>query len=171
VAYSTFTIVKVLPDFSALIYNYDNPEPIFLHAGKEKNLRWEAKAIEGKTIAVAETTFEENDALILVTDGAVYAGVGETLNFGWTRKEIVSYMEALYDPSISSKNLATLLVDHCDLLYNRRPGDDTSAAVLRRRAKKTVNLMVGPATNPGDDDKMMALFFAQKGEHIVTRTC
>ncbi len=167
VAYSTFTIVKVLPDFSAVIYNYDNPEPIFLHQGKDKALRWEGKEIEGKKIQVAETYLEENDVLILVTDGAVYAGVGETLNFGWTRKEIVTYMEALYDPSISSKDLATLLVDHCDLLYNRKPGDDTSAAVLRRRNKKAVNLMVGPATNPLDDRKMMSLFFSKEGEHIV----
>jgi hypothetical protein len=167
VAYSTFSIVKVLPDYNVEIYNYDNPEPICLRNGKEDPLNWELLEIAGKKIFKAETYLSLNDTIVLLSDGAIYAGVGETLNFGWTRKEIVKYLEGLYSPTISSKNLATLLVDHCDILYNRRPGDDTSSAVIRRRARSNVNLMVGPATNPLDDDKMMGLFFGKNGQHIV----
>lgn len=167
VAYSTFTIVKISPDYQVLIYNYDNPEPIFLREGKEVALSWNTLSLANKKIQMASTALGLYDILILVSDGAIYAGVGETLNFGWTRKEIVSYMSALYDSSISSKNLATLLVDHCDVLYNRRPGDDTTACVIRRRNRHSVNVMVGPATNPDDDEKMMALFFSSKGDHVV----
>ena len=105
--------------------------------------------------------------MMFLSDGAVYAGVGETLNFGWTRTEIVRYLEGLYNQSISAKNLCTLLLDHCDLLYNRRPGDDTSFACVRRRDRSFYNLMVGPATNPDDDGKMLGDFFSEKGKHIV----
>lgn len=168
VAYSTFTITKVKPDWSFTIYNYDNPEPIFLHCGKETPLIYDELEVGGKTIHRARGRLAPNDALIMVSDGAVYAGVGETLNFGWTRKEIGEYMSALYDPSISAKNLATLLVDHCRVLYNSRPGDDTTSLVLKRRKRVNVNLLVGPATNAEDDTKMMSLFFSKEGKHLVS---
>lgn len=168
VAYSTFTICKVSPDFHIAIYNYDNPEPILIRDGVATPIDWVVVEFQGKKIISASFNLEKNDTLIMMSDGAIYAGVGESLNFGWTRKEIVPYMEGLYNPSISAKNLATLLVDHCNLLYNNRPGDDTTSAVIRRRERSQVNFMVGPATNPDDDAKMMSLFFSKEGKHIVS---
>lgn len=167
VAYSTFTIAKVTPEWSFTIYNFDNPEPLFLHGGKETPLLWDDLEIGGKAVRRARGRLAPEDALLLMSDGAVYAGVGETLNFGWTRKEIGSYMEALFSPGLSAKNLATLLVDHCRVLYNSRPGDDTTALALRRRKRVNANLLVGPATNPEDDGKMMSLFFSKEGKHLV----
>ena len=167
VAYSTFTIAKVTPEWSFTIYNFDNPEPLFLHGGKENPLLWDDLEIGGKAVRRARGRLAPEDALLLMSDGAVYAGVGETLNFGWTRKEIGSYMEALFSPGLSAKNLATLLVDHCRVLYNSRPGDDTTALALRRRKRVNANLLVGPATNPEDDGKMMSLFFSKEGTHLV----
>jgi hypothetical protein len=168
VAYSTFTVLHANSDFTLSIYNYDNPEPIFLHEGKVVPLSWESLTVEGKKINSSIISFGDFDTLILVSDGAVYAGVGESLNFGWTLKEIRSYMAGLYAKSISSKSLATLLVEHCSVLYNGRPGDDTTALVLRRRPRVNVSYLVGPATNPADDNKMMALFFSKEGRHLVS---
>ena len=167
VAYSTFTVCRIESDYSGLIYNFDNPEPVFLRNGQEKRLDYQTLSVEGKTIKKAKCYFDVNDSLSMFSDGAVYAGVGETLNFGWTREEISAYLQGLYDPSISAKNMATLLVDHCDLLYNRRPGDDTTCLTVRRRERKTANLMVGPPTNKDDDEKVLSSFFALPGPHIV----
>ena len=70
-----------------------------------------------------------SDTVVLMSDGVKYAGVGETLNFGWDLPEIQSFMEALYQPSYSAKSMATVLIDHCNQLYNLRPGDDTTAVI------------------------------------------
>ncbi len=168
VAYSTFTIVKVNPDFSYVLYNYDNPEPLLIRDGQEKKLRFRKMMIEGKNIEIAEGVLLKNDALILMSDGVIFAGVGETLNFGWTRKEVGEYMCGLFDKSVSAKNLATILVDRADVLYNHRPGDDTTSLVIRRRPRVNVNLLVGPASNPDDDEKMMGLFFRKEGKHLIS---
>jgi hypothetical protein len=168
VAYSTFTIVKITPSFHLSIYNYDNPEPIFLHEGKEKSLDYEILIVEDKKIAHAEIDLAKNDLLCLYSDGALYAGVGESLNFGWGREAITNYLEGLYNEETSAKNLATLLLDHCAVLYNNRPGDDTSFALLRLRERKCAHWLVGPATNPDDDKKMMSLFFSGKGTHLIS---
>jgi hypothetical protein len=168
VAYSTFTVVHANDDFSLSIYNYDNPEPILLHEGKNVPLLWEHLSIEGKAIATATVELEDFDSLVLLSDGVVYAGVGETLNFGWTRKEIVTYLEGIYAKAISSKSLSTLLLDRANTLYNRLPGDDATVLTLRRRPRVNVNYLVGPATHPEDDAKVMSLFFSKGGKHLVS---
>ncbi len=168
VAYSTFTILEVLPDYTFHLANYDNPTPVYISGGSVIPLGYNERTIFGKKIALASGKLEENDTIIMMSDGVLHAGIGETLNFGWSEGEIASYMGALYDPSISSKNLATLLTDHCDTLYNGRPGDDTTSAVLRRRKRVHAHYMVGPATSKDDDKKMMDLFFSPADRYIVS---
>jgi hypothetical protein len=165
-AYSTFTIVKASSD-NVVIYNYDNPEPILLRGGAEVKIDWVSAELEGKRIYFSAFPFLEGDTLVLVSDGAVYAGVGASLNFGWTRKEIARYLEGVAAPSVSSKNLAKILVDRCGNLYEGKPGDDTTALVLRKRPRSRANVLVGPPTNPDDDAKVLSSFFAQAGKHIV----
>ena len=89
------------------------------------------------------------------------------MNFGWERPQIVDYMCALYNEDYSSKTLATELVSHCNDLYGGKPGDDTTALVLRVRKRQQVNLLMGPASNIDDDNNMLSLFFAKEGKHIV----
>ena len=167
VAYSTFTVLKIEKDFTATLYNFDNPDPVFLRNGKLEEPIYETKEIGGKLIKKAKLYFDVNDSLSMFSDGAMYAGVGESLNFGWGRDEIASYLGALSCPELSAKNLATLLVDHCSLLYNKRPGDDTTCLSVRRRERSKVNLLVGPPANKDDDRSTLESFFSLPGKHIV----
>ena len=173
VAYSTFTICKIDPDFQATIYNFDNPEPVFIHDGQVMDLHYKTLQIGGKTIHRAATYLDINDQISFFSDGAVYAGAEETLNFGWTRDQIAAFLQAQYNPYVSAKSTSTILVDRCDKLYERQPGDDTTCLTVRRRMRAYANLLVGPPTNKEDDESMLRSFFDLKGIHIVSRgsTC
>ena len=59
------------------------------------------------------------------------------------------------------------MLDECDRLYAGQPGDDTTVGALKIRRRSPVNLLIGPPSNPEDVNKMMALFFAKEGKHIV----
>ncbi|MBR3674672.1 MAG: SpoIIE family protein phosphatase, partial [Bacilli bacterium] len=50
VAYCTFTIVKIDRDYLTTIYNFDNPEPVFLRDGKLLELPYQELEIGGKKI-------------------------------------------------------------------------------------------------------------------------
>ncbi|MGM9814225.1 MAG: SpoIIE family protein phosphatase [Candidatus Enteromonas sp.] len=167
VAYSTFTIVRVNKDFQATVYNFDNPTPVFLRNGVNEELDYQMREIEGKKIYYASFAFEVGDVMAIFSDGAIHAGIGESLNFGWTREEIIAYLEALCHPGLSAKNLATYLVDQCDLLYNRNPGDDTTCLAIKRRSRSPLNLMVGPATRKEDDILRLDEFFKKEGPHVI----
>lgn len=168
VAYSTFTIIKVQDNRFVEIYNYDNPLPFVIHRGKVMDLDYTQKMINGKKIFHAQYDADLYDTFVLFSDGVLHAGIGETLNFGWDMPQIQAFMESLYQTSYSSMSLATSLVDYCNGLYNHRPGDDTTVAVVRIRERTQANLLIGPATNKEDDPKMLSLFFAKGGKHIVS---
>lgn len=167
VAYSTFTIIRIIGNSVAEIIEYDNPGVIFAHGGKTTELARTESSIEGKTIYTSRVNLSEGDVFIAVSDGAIHAGVGMSLNFGWERKDIASYMEVLYDVGYTAKTLCTILLDKCYALYGGQPGDDTTACVVRIRKRKPMNLVIGPPRSRDDCDKMMALFFGKPGKHIV----
>lgn len=168
VAYSTFTIIRIVDNEEAEIIQYDNPHVVFLRDGKNVEYDKTITEIGGKQIYKSKISLQENDVFIAMSDGAIYAGVGKTMNFGWQREHIVEYMEKLYDSEYTAKTLCTLLLDECDRLYGGEPGDDTTVGALKIRRRSPVNLLIGPPVDPKDVNKMMALFFAKEGRHIVS---
>ncbi len=167
VAYSTFTIIRLINMEEAEIIEFDNPKVVLLRDGKSVELPTTAYNIGGKTINRSSTKLFENDIFITFSDGAIHAGVGTALNFGWERKDIISFMETFYDVGFTAKTLTTILLDECNKLYGGKPGDDTTVCTIRIRKREQVNLIIGPPSNRSDCNKMMSLFFSKEGKHIV----
>lgn len=167
IAYSTFTIVRVSEQLEAEIIQYDNPSVLLLRDGKNVEYPIQTEIIDGKTISKSRFPLQEEDTLIAMSDGAVHAGIGTRLNFGWQLSNIADFMEKAYDKTFTAKTLSTLLVNQCGSLYGGQPGDDTTVCVLKVRQRKPVNLILGPPADPADVPKMMGLFFSKEGRHIV----
>jgi hypothetical protein len=167
VAYSTFSIIKVNNNLDAEIIQYDNPHVILLRDGKNYDYPKTAETIDDKTIYKSHVKINENDTFIAISDGAIHAGIGKSLNFGWLRKDIIEYMEGVYEPAFTAKTISSILLDKCYSLYGGEPGDDTTVCTVKIRQRRPINLLIGPPSSPSDAMKMMALFFAKEGKHIV----
>ena len=168
VAYSTFTIIRIAgSNLEAELIQYDNPHIIFLRDGKHVDYPEICEMIDGKAIYKTKLKLREGDAFIAMSDGAIHAGVGQSLIFGWQREQIMEFMETVYDPAFTAKTLSAMLVNECSRLYGGEPGDDTSACTVKIRRREPMNLMIGPPADPKDVNKMMALFFSKEGKHIV----
>ena len=167
VAYSTFTIIHVEENTTATLIQFDNPNVILLRGGKHWDYPTTSRVIEGKTILESKFPLQLNDMMIAMSDGAIWAGVGQSMNFGWQRDNVVEFAERMYEDTLSAKMMAALIVDECNRLYAGEPGDDTTVAAVRVRERKPVDLMIGPPADPADVGKMMALFFAKEGKKIV----
>lgn len=167
VAYSTFTIVNIRNNEVAEIIEYDNPQVIMLRDGVNYEYEREEMNIGGKKIYRSEVKLQIDDVFVLMSDGCPHAGIGTAFNFGWKRSDIIGYMEAVNAGGYTAKTLATMLVDECDRLYGHRPGDDTTACVIRIRKRVPMNILFGPPSNRDDCNRMMSLFFSKEGKHIV----
>ncbi len=167
VAYSTFTIIHLKNNETAEIIQYDNPHIIVLRDYVNYDYPKTEMIIDGKKIYKSTIRLKENDIFIAMSDGCPHAGIGMAYNFGWKREDIIEYMEAMSVSGLTAKNLSTLLVDECNRLYGEKPGDDTTACVVRIRKREPVNLIFGPPANRDDSDRMMSLFFSKEGKHII----
>ena len=167
VAYATFTIIHLLNNETAELIQYDNPQIIVIRDEKIWDYPKKEMTIGEKTIYKSIITLQENDIFIAMSDGCPHAGIGSTYNFGWKREEIASFMEMLAPAGYTAKTLSTMLVDECNKLYDDKPGDDTTACVVRIRKREPMNILFGPPSNRDDADRMMALFFSKRGKHIV----
>ncbi len=167
VAYSTFTVIRIMDNEYAEIIQYDNPKVFILRDGKNYDYPTEEITIGEKTILKSKIHLQENDLFFAMSDGCPHAGIGPVFNFGWKREDIISFMESLECASYNAKTLATILVDECNKLYGGEPGDDATACAIRIRKRNPVNILFGPPANRDDCNKMMALFFSKAGKHIV----
>ena len=168
VAYCTFTILQVDKNTGEVyLVQFDNPDLILLRGGKIFDYPKEKREIAGKTIYETRLMGRTGDLYIMMSDGAVHAGVGTVLNFGWQQPEIAEYAQRVWTPDLSAKSMAAKISDACRELYMDIPGDDTTIAALRIRQRQQVNLMIGPPMDPAQDEAIMGDFFALEGKTIA----
>ena len=157
VAYSTFSILQVFHSGEAYLVEFDNPSCIFIRNGQLVPIPRNIREVQGKKINEYRFRVQRGDALILMSDGTVHAGVGQLLNFGWLWEDIAKYAVKQYALTISAMRLAAAICQACDELYQYRPGDDTTVACMRIISAKPVT---GPAQDPSMDEEMVKGFMS-----------
>ena len=167
VAYSTFTILHLVDNREIELIQYDNPLVILLRDGKNYDYSKTEMNIGGKKIYKSVVKLLENDIFIAMSDGCPHAGIGLAYNFGWKREDIIGFMETVAIAGYTAKTLSTILIDEVNKLYERKPGDDATACVVRIRRREPMNILFGPPFNRDDCNRMMSLFFSKEGKHIV----
>ena len=167
VAYSTFTIIHLLNNQIAEVIQYDNPHVIIIRDYEIYDYPKTEMNIGGKKIYKSTIRLQEDDVFVAMSVGCPLAGMGVAYYFGWKRSDIADYMQTLAAGGYTAKNLSTMLVDKCDELYGHKPGDDTTACVIKIRKREPMNILFGPPSNRDDANRMMSLFFSKEGKHIV----
>jgi len=166
-AYSTFSILQIFHHGEAYIVEFDNPACIFIREGKLLTIPFSERAIGEKTVREHRFRVKTNDCFILMSDGTIYAGVGEILNFGWTWQSMADYALKCTKSTLSAARLAALLSKGCEDLYMERPGDDTTVAVARVIERKIVNIFTGPPEKAENDEILMRDFMNSSGKKVV----
>ena len=168
VAYATFSILQVSHDGSAYLVEFDNPSCVFVRNGEVQNYPYKEREIEGKKIREYRFKAEVNDCFVLMSDGVIWAGAGELMNYGWTWDDVSAYTLKCTKETLSASRLAALLSDACNELYLDKPADDTTVAVLRVVERKILNIFTGPPKNKEDDEAIVREFMSMEGKKVVS---
>ncbi len=167
-AYSTFTIIKAENSGLIKIIEFDNPSYFYFRDGKPLNPERKTRTIHGKTIVESSFTMEEEDFLMVVSDGVVHAGVGELLNFGWTHKEISEFLEQLPKDKNAAPLITCEVLGYTDVLYDAKPGDDATVLSLTMKKKKSLHLFTGPPGKKDDDDILIQAYETAEGLKVIS---
>ncbi|MBQ9006652.1 MAG: SpoIIE family protein phosphatase, partial [Atopobiaceae bacterium] len=135
VAYSTFTIIKLVRNHTAELIQYDNPEVIFVRDGDVTDYPLTELHIEGKTIYRSSIRLQEGDIFVAMSDGCPHASADKTYNNDWKREDIAQFVADMSLVGYTAKVLCTMLVDECDKLYGYHPLDDATACVVKVRQR------------------------------------
>ena len=167
VAYSTFSIIHVNNEGRGHLFEFDNPEAIWYHKGHTCDFPRAEMTIFDKRVFVTELELDEGDMVFVMSDGTIHAGIGQMLNFGWQRKEIMEHLDHSIDRHMSARAAACLLASACNALYLDRPGDDTTVAAIRMCPRTMVHIMVGPPVDKTKDEEYVNQFMMDTDKRIV----
>lgn len=166
-AYSTFSILHISNDGQGYLVEFDNPFCIFIRDGKILKLPYEYKEYAGKGVYETKFTVMPGDVLAMISDGVVYAGVGATLNFGWTWESVAAWLANSAVEELSAPRLALSLSQAVNELYMDKPGDDATVMIARITTKTVVNILTGPPKDREQDREMVRDFMRSPGNKAI----
>lgn len=169
IAYSTFTAIEIENTTGSFkIINFDNPPTLYFHRGKRVQLDRTVETILGKQINIAEGQLDRGDFLGIISDGILYAGVGNIWNFGWGWDNVASYVEQLLARSNThAKPIVQGLVTKTRSLYGQQVGDDATAVGIYARERNGLMVFTGPPLDPSTDQQHAQRLLNFKGRRVV----
>lgn len=167
VAYATFTVVHIDKNGLGYVFEFDNPPLIYIRNKKRIMLDRIKKNIIGKDVYYSTIQAQKNDFMIFCSDGAPHAGIGKTMNLGWSIDDIGQYILDNYNVNMSAREVAALVGESCNALYMGEPGDDTTIAAIKICEPVIVNLLVGPPMDKQEDNIVASNFMSKEGIKIV----
>lgn len=166
-AFSTFTIIRLVDNIHADIIQYENPNVIMLRNGVHYEFPLTTMTIGEKTIYRSTVELADGDIFVAMSDGILYASEDGVLNNDWSRDKLIEFLEPLSRAELTAKLLTSLILEETNRLYGGKPFDDATVCVIKIRQRQTVNIAIGPPEDMSDNHRMMALFFAKEGKHVV----
>jgi len=166
IAYSTFTVVSINVD-NVHVVEYDNPSIFYFKNGVYKKIDRKCVEIGDKRIYESSFKLDLNDALVIVSDGVIHAGVGGILNLGWQWENVQQYLEKTLEVYNDASDICYQLITTCNNLYKNKPGDDTTAVVIKVNESKKVTVMVGPPILKNMDEWVVRKLMKNEGLKVV----
>lgn len=168
-AYATFTIIEIFNDTNRFrVTNFDNPAPFFVSRGKVKPLAEREEVILGKKIRFSEGVLERGDFLGMCSDGVLYAGLGNTMNFGWGWDNVAAYIESIFShPVFSGRTVVNGVIAKTRLLYQGQIGDDAAFTGVYARDRNSVMVFTGPPQDECHDYLYVERLLDFEGRKVV----
>ena len=168
IAYSTLQILRIDAYGSTTLVEFDSPRTFLCRSGHVLPFPAHSKAIGGKTVLAGQMELQENDWLIMVSDGVMHAGIGGLLPLGWGWNGVADKLTETLDNSMDTMDICQSLLDCCEGYYLGKPGDDTTVVAVKLRQPRRLNLMLGPPVSPEQDASVVAKFMALPGPKVVS---
>ena len=168
-AYATFTVVTIDErNMTFQVMNVDNPP--FFHIRNNRLLKHEVQTTDilGKQVTSYEGPIEKGDFLGIMSDGVLYAGLGDTLNYGWGWENIAAFLEDVFQKPVGCASEAVRpVMDQTQRLYGGKLGDDATFVGTLARESSTLNIFTGPPVDRQSQDFYIRQFLNEPGRKVI----
>lgn len=169
IAYATFTIISInhlTNEFKVI--NFDNPPILYFKKGRIVKLETKIDKILGKKIQSSEGKLERGDFIGAISDGVLYAGLGDTMNFGWGWDNIAKYMERIFiSQATNSRSIIEQVMSETRSLYRDKIGDDATFVGVYVRKPNPVMIFTGPPLDITQDEVYAERLLSFPGRKVI----
>jgi len=167
-AYSTLSILQIFNDGRAYLVEIDNPDSFFVDSkGNISKIDMKKRKVGDKEVKEAHFQLNNNEMIMLISDGVTHAGVGGLLNFGLGWDGIAEHFERIIGKYQSSNKFAEELIEVCNAYYCMEPGDDTTAVIALFREERELILFSGPPKNGERDKEVVDKLISSSGKKVI----
>jgi hypothetical protein len=111
---------------------------------------------------------QENDYMVLISDGYEHAGLGKIYRLGWGWDNIAKAVQRFVQAGIvDTFKLTQALSNTCGKLYEDKPGDDATVIGMKVRPSISATVLTGPPANKDLDEFAVKRLMSAKGEKII----
>ncbi|MBE9142022.1 SpoIIE family protein phosphatase [Planktothrix mougeotii] len=169
IAYATFTIISInhlTNEFKVI--NFDNPPVLYFKKGRIVKLETKIDKILEKKIQSSEGKLERGDFIGAISDGILYAGLGDTMNFGWGWDNIAKYMERIFiSQATNSRSIIEQVMAETRSLYRDKIGDDATFVGVYVRKPNPVMIFTGPPLDITQDEVYAERLLSFPGRKVI----
>jgi len=166
-AYATFAVLMVYNGRDAHLVEFDSPPLILVRNSLLTNLPLEEREVKGRIIREAHFELQENDYMVLISDGYEHAGLGGIYRLGWGWKNISLAVQRFVQTGVDTVRLTQALSRTCMKLYDDKPGDDSTVISMKVRPAVSVCILTGPPANKDLDAFAVSRLMKAEGDKII----
>ncbi|GAB6157275.1 SpoIIE family protein phosphatase [Desulfotomaculum varum] len=166
-AYSTFSILQIENNGQLYLVEYDNPAVFIGNRNKMFTPRREERLIAGKKIYEYSFEVDDQDWLVLTSDGVINAGLNGRMNVSWNWERIGSFIEDSFAEDKSARDWSAEIAGLCNTLYGEKPGDDVTVVVVKVRHPLYLTILIGPPQRKEDDRLVVRKLMEAPGAKVV----
>jgi hypothetical protein len=166
-AYATFAVLIVDQGKEAHLVEFDSPPLILVRDGLLTNLPFEERKVKERIIREAHFSLQDNDYMVLISDGYEHAGLGGIYRMGWGWKNVATAVQRFIQTGVDTTLLTEALSRTCMKLYSGKPGDDATVICMKVRPAVSVCILTGPPSNKELDSFAVSRLMAAEGDKII----
>jgi len=166
-AYATFAVLMVKQGRQASLVEFDAPPLILVRDGALVDLPIVKREVHGRMIRETGFDLEENDVMVMITDGYDHAGLGGIYRLGWGWKNIAVAVQRFVKTGVDAFKLTQALSSTCLKLYDGKPGDDSTVISMKVRPAVAVTILTGPPANKALDAFAVERLMGGEGRKII----
>lgn len=166
-AYATFAVLIVYSGRDAHLVLFDSPPLILIRNNEIISLPLEEHLVKGRAVMEAHFSLQENDYMVLISDGYTHAGLGGIYRLGWGWNNVAVTVQRFVHTGMDTVKLTESLSKTCMKLYNSKPGDDSTVICMKVRPPISVCILTGPPANKEMDDFSVSRLMAACGAKII----
>lgn len=166
-AYATFAVLMVKQGRQASLVEFDAPPLILVRDGFLVELPVQKREVNNRMIREAGFDLQENDVMVMITDGYEHAGLGGIYRLGWGWKNIAVAVQRFVKTGVDAFKLTQALSRTCLKLYDGKPGDDSTVISMKVRPAVAVSILTGPPANRELDAFAVERLMSAEGKKII----